>query len=81
MSGDFQPYLQPAVIIGVLGSMLKFLVADRLKQVTTALGIHEKRIRRTELQTAQIRGALRAKGCLQMDGCPLGDDDLEGDGQ
>lgn len=82
MSGELQPFLQPALIIVTLGSMLKFMVVDKLRAITSGLNGHEKRIRHTEIQTAHLQGALRAKGCLRLEDCPLGPehDEFGGEG-
>lgn len=76
---ELQPYLQPIVIIAAMGGMLKFLVVDKLKQITSGLNGHERRIRRTEVQNAQLYGALLAKGCLRLEGCPLDSHDPDED--
>lgn len=74
---DLQTIAQPVVIIAAMAGMLKFLVVDKLKQITQGLSSHERRIRRTEIQNASILGALQTKGCLRLDGCPLDADQDE----
>lgn len=64
------------IVILALGGMLKFLVVDKLTQITEAIGSHEKRIRRIENRSAALHGALTAKGCLLADSC-LNDEDEE----
>ena len=71
-------YVKDGALILILWGMLKYMVADKLKQITTALGSHEKRIRKQEETLAYLRG----RGCLAADGCPrVGASDPEDDDQ
>ena len=54
-----------------MAALIKFLVADKLKAITDGINGHEKRIRQVEITNANLHGALKAKGCLSMDQCPL----------
>lgn len=79
---DYQTYVQPALIIAAMAGMLKFLVVDKLTQITAGLSGHDLRIRRQEILTATVHGVLRAKGCLAANSCPcdLAEDDGDGKG-
>jgi hypothetical protein len=74
---DLPSYLQPVAIIGGLALLLKYMVVEKLKQITNGLSSHERRIRRLENRSQRLHGALQAKGCMAAEACPLHEDEDE----